>query len=59
MGVGNENDWYCINPEVQKKVSKDEVAIIEEASKEEVEELRRNVEVHSMNVNIVSLKETF
>ena len=46
------------NPEVQDKVLKDEVlAIIEEASKEEVYELRRYIEVHSMNVNNASVNE--
>ena len=44
--------------EVQKKVLKDEVlAIIEEASKEEVGGLRRHVEVHNMNVNVASMEE--
>ena len=38
---------------MQKKVLKDKaLVIIEDASKEEVEGLRRHVEVHSMNVNI-------
>ena len=48
------------NPEVQIKVSKDEALnILEEESKEEVEGLKRHVEVPTMNVNNVSVDGIF
>ena len=44
--------------EVQKKVLQDEaLQIIEEASEEEEEDLRRHEEVHSMNLSEVSVEE--
>ena len=43
---------------MQKKVPKDEaLEIIEDESEEEVEGLRRCVELHSMSVNVSSVEE--
>ena len=48
------------NPEVQKKVLKEEAMVTtEEACREEVEGLRRHIEVHKMNLNAISVEEIF
>ena len=45
-------------PDLQKKAQKEDfLAIIEEESKDEVTELRRNAEVHKMNENNCTIAE--